>query len=100
MVAAPGAPTHGPEFATRGAGRLQEPSCVYDLGPMTEPAREDDPFDWADEPEADDPAPTSDLRRVGQVLSIAVVLLVVLLAVLAKVAGGVFADMWHSVFTF
>ncbi|MFY9914978.1 MAG: hypothetical protein WAK18_09945 [Nocardioidaceae bacterium] len=66
---------------------------------MTEPPRDDDPFDWAGEPEAE-PAPTSDLRRVGQVLSIAVVLLVVLLAVLAKVAGGVFADMWHSVFTF
>ncbi len=64
---------------------------------MTEPPRDDDPFEWAGEPEAE---PTSDLRRVGQVLGIAVVLLVLLLVVLAKVAGGVFADMWHSVFTF
>ncbi len=66
---------------------------------MTEPSRDDDPFEWAGEPKPE-PAPTSDLRRVGQVLGIAVVLLALLLVVLAKVAGGVFADMWDSVFTF
>ena len=66
---------------------------------MTDPQRDDDPFEWSAEPEPE-PTPTSDLRRVGQVLGIAVVLLVLLLALLAKIAGGVFADMWHSVFTF
>jgi len=66
---------------------------------MTDPERDDDPFHWAEEPEPE-PAPTSDLRRVGQVLGVAVLLLVLLLALLAKIAGGVFADIWHSVFTF
>lgn len=67
-------------------------------GLMTEPPH-DDSFGWQADDEPHEP-PARDLRRVGVVVGISLVVLVALIALLVQVVSGVFGDMWDSVFTF
>lgn len=71
---------------------------------MTHPEPEDEhPFAWdehVDDEEVQDPVPARDLKRVGLVVGTALVLLVGLFFLLAKILGGLIGDMWDSVFTF
>ena len=69
-------------------------------GLMTEPEHHDS-FGWHGEDEPSEHAtPATDLRRVGVVIGVSLVVLVALVALLVQVLGNVFGDMWDSVFTF
>jgi hypothetical protein len=69
-------------------------------GLMTDPEH-DDSFGWHGDDEPAEPAtPSRDLRRVGVVVGISLIVLVALFALLLQVLSNVFGDMWDSVFTF
>jgi hypothetical protein len=69
-------------------------------GLMTEPPH-DDSFGWHGDDDPNEPAaPSRDVRRVGVVIGISLVVLVALFALLIQVLSGVFGDMWDSLFTF
>lgn len=69
-------------------------------GLMTEPEHNDS-FGWhGDDDAPDHTTPSRDLRRVGVVVGISLVVLVALFALLVQVLSNVFGDMWDSVFTF
>ena len=68
---------------------------------MSEPDRDDSAFAWKGDDESSvDRAPAHDLRRVGLVLGVALMVLIGLGILLLQVLGDVFSDMWNSVFTF
>ncbi len=68
---------------------------------MNQPDSDEDAFAWqGDDQPPPEAAPARDLRRVGLVLGIALLVLIGLGILLLQVLGDVFSDMWNSVFTF
>ena len=73
--------------------------------PSNEPGPEHDDGSFAfgaddDETMPEHGADSRDVRRVGLVLGVALVVLFALVLLLLQVLGNVFGDMWDKVFTF
>jgi hypothetical protein len=69
-----------------------EPGNAHDEGAFA--------FDADDDNMPEHGADSRDVRRVGLVLGIALVVLIALVLLLLQVLGNVFGDMWDKVFTF
>jgi hypothetical protein len=70
--------------------------------PSDEPGNEHDDGSFAFGAGDDETTPehSRDVRRVGLVLGVALVVLIALVLLLLQVLGNVFGDMWDKVFTF